>query len=126
MHTQFAEKSLGRAARSLAVTAAVVAGATLLGACGSSSPSSSSSATSSAPSKPTPTAILNTKRVALAIENSVFRERNIHVKVTCPPVVPQEKGRNFACLARIPHNSSRTPVAVTQQNDKGYVTFKVE
>lgn len=102
------------------IVAAALAGATLLSACGSSSSSNSTPAGST----PTPTAILNTNHVALAIKQSILSERHIHAKVTCPKVVPQQKGRNFACLAST--GKTKEPVAVTQQNDKGYVTYHVE
>jgi hypothetical protein len=124
-------KSLGscaphaaRARRGVTLAVAALAGATLIGACGSSSPSSTSAG--STPAGPTPTSILNTHTIVRAIENSILTQRHIHAKVTCPAVVPQQKGRNFACLAKTPGSTSETPVAVTQQNDSGYVTFKVE
>jgi hypothetical protein len=64
--------------------------------------------------------------VIRSIEASIWTQRHIRAKVTCPTVVPQQKGRNFACLARARGTSTKTPVAVTQQNSDGYVTYRVE
>jgi hypothetical protein len=108
-----------RARRGVAVALAALAGATLIGACGSSTPS-----TSSTPESSIPRAILNTSHVALAIEQSILSERHIHAKVSCPKVVPQQKGRNFACIATT--GKTKTPFAVTQQNSRGYVTYRAE
>jgi hypothetical protein len=38
--------------------------------------------------------------------------------------MPQQKGRNFACVATI--GTTKTPFAVTQRNNKGYVTYRAE
>lgn len=103
-------------------TAALLASATLISACGSSSsPPSSSTATSTVPK-----AHLNTPRIELAIAQSVLQKRHIHVRVFCPAVVLQQQGRNFHCLIKRHGSSESIPVAVTQQNDSGYVTYKVE
>lgn len=109
-----------RARRGGAIVLAAFAGAALISACGSSSSSSSSSTSGS----PTPTAILNTRRVERSIEQSILSERHIHAKVFCPKVVPQQKGRNFACVATT--GKVKTPFAVTQTNDHGYVTYHAE
>jgi hypothetical protein len=109
-----------RLRRRALVTLPAIACATLIGACGSSSAPKSSSTNT------TPSAILDTKRIALSIEQEVLRERHTHVTVTCPAVVPEQKDRNFACLAHTAHSTSKTPVVVTQQNNSGYVTYKVE
>jgi hypothetical protein len=114
-----AAREVARARRSGTIVLAALAGATLLSACGSSSSSSSSAAKSQAP-----TTNLNTSHVALAIKQSIFSERHIHAKVFCPKVVPQEKGRNFACIATT--GKTKTPFAVTQTNDRGYVTYHAE
>jgi hypothetical protein len=115
-----AARKAAHARRGGAIVLAALAGASLLSACGSSSPSSSSSSSASS----VPTAILNTRHVELAIKQSIFSERHIHAKVICPKVVPQEKGRNFACVATT--GKTRTPFAVTQTNDHGYVTYHAE
>jgi len=103
----------------LAVTA--LASAALLSACGSSSPSTTSTATTN----------LNTTRVALSIEQSVLAERHLHVTVSCPATVPQEKGRTFVCIAtghstKKPSVETKTPFKVTVESSKGYVTYKGE
>ncbi len=64
--------------------------------------------------------------IVRSIEASIWTQRHIRAKVTCPRVIPQQKGRNFACIARVPRSAARTPVAVTQQNNDGYVTYRVE
>jgi Domain of unknown function (DUF4333) len=101
-------------------TAVIVAlaAAALISACGSASPSATTA------EKPIPKAILNTKRIAGSIEQSILSERHIHAKVSCPAVVPQEKGRTFACIATV--GKTKTPFTVEQQNDRGYVTYKGE
>lgn len=64
--------------------------------------------------------------VIRSIEASIWTQRHIRAKVTCPAVVPQQKGRNFACLAKTRGSATKTPVVVTQQNNDGYVTYRVE
>lgn len=100
---------------------AVLAAAMLISACGSSTPSTHSTTTSV-----TPKAILDMHTIVRSIEASIFTQRHIHAKVTCPTVIPQQKGRNFACLATARGSGTKTPVAVTQQNNNGYVTYRVE
>lgn len=110
---------------------AVLAAATLLGACGSSGSSSSTAAAKTN---------LNTRRVALAIRESILSERHIHAKVTCPAVVPQQQGKNFVCTAvaftpakkgktakgKKALTTTTTSFKVTQQNSDGYVTYLAE
>jgi hypothetical protein len=114
-----AAHTAAHARRASTIVLATLVGAALLSACGSSSSSSSSAAKSQAP-----TTNLNTGHVALAIKQSIFSDRHIHAKVFCPKVVPQEKGRNFACIATT--GKTKTPFAVTQTNDHGYVTYHAE
>jgi hypothetical protein len=104
---------------SIVIIAALTAA--LLSACGSSSstPSTSSTATGS-----TTKTILNTHRIELSIQRSILIERHIHAKVFCPRVVPQQAGRDFACIATT--GKIRTPFAVVQQNNSGYVTYRAE
>jgi len=105
----------------LAVTA--LACAALISACGSSSTTSTTTA-----------AKLDTARVAASIEGSVLSERHLHVKVTCPSAVPQEKGKTFVCTATghtvktatKPSTVVTTPFTVTVESDKGYVEYKGE
>jgi hypothetical protein len=94
----------------------------VLSACGSSSSSSSTATTTAAQ---VPTHLLNTKRVALAIEQSILSERQLHAKVTCPAAVPQAKGRTFTCLAATQSHRQRvrTVFTVFQQNDLGKVYY---
>jgi hypothetical protein len=70
----------------------------------------------------TPTQNLDVARVALSIEQTLLAKRHLHSKVSCPPVVPQEKGRTFTCTATI-EGGHATPFRVTEQNDIGSVTF---
>jgi hypothetical protein len=100
---------------------AALAAAALISACGSSAPSTHSTTTSF-----TPKAILDVHKIVRSIEASILTQRHIHAKVTCPAAIPQQKGRNFACLATARGSRQRTPVAVTQQNNDGYVTYRVE
>jgi hypothetical protein len=100
---------------SIAVVAALAATA-LMSACGSSSSSSRPTLEAS-----TPTAILNTHRIELAIKQSILSERHIHAKVVCPSVVPQQKSRNFACIATV--GTTKTPFAVIQTDNSGHVIY---
>lgn len=96
------------------MVAVLLAGTTLIGACGSSSKSATTAKTTH----------LNTSRVAVSIEQSIFKQRHLHAKVACPAVVPQEPGRNFVCVATM-HKGGTTSFAVTQ-GSKGYVTYEGE
>jgi hypothetical protein len=123
MHTQSSHSLSARGAHarrgSIIVVAALVA--VLLSACGSSS---STSSTGSTAAGSTPKAILNTHRIELSIQQSILVERHIHAKVFCPKVVPQQAGRDFACIATT--GKTKTPFAVVQQNNSGYVTYHAE
>jgi len=92
-----------------------------LSACGSSSSSSTPTATAAQ----LPTHLLNTKRVALAIEQSILSKRQLHAKVTCPTAVPQAKGRTFTCVAstQLHKQPVRTVFTVFQQNNLGKVNY---
>ncbi len=113
--------SVVRARRGAIAAVVALACAALLSACGSSNSSTTSTSTTN----------LNTNRVALSIEQSVLAERHLHVTVTCPATVPQEKGRTFVCIAtghstKTPSVVTKTPFKVTVENSKGYVTYKGE
>jgi hypothetical protein len=101
----------------------------ILSACGGSSSSSSSSSTDGSAANGgqsgTPTHLLNTKRVAVAIEASITSERQLKSKVTCPKAVPQQKGRTFTCVAHTKmHNKPvKTVFTVVQKNDSGKVNY---
>jgi hypothetical protein len=115
-----------RARRGAVLAVAALAGAALLSACGSSSSSTSTSGSASGKT-------LNTARIALSIEDSILSQRHIHAKVTCPATVPQEQGKTFTCIATsssvVTKNGKKvastvtTPFTVTQQNNRGYVTY---
>lgn len=118
-----ADPSAGRAVRArrgAAVALTMLGCAGVIGACGSSDSSSSSTSAR--------TIDLNTRHVAHAIEQSILIQRHVHAAVSCPAAIVQEKGKSFVCIATT-HNgkgTSRTPFAVTQQNDRGYVTYRAE
>lgn len=112
-----------RASRGSLVVAAALTAATLVSACGSSGSSTGSKTTQSSL---TPRRILDMHTVIRSIETSIYTQRHIRAKVTCPKVIPQQKGRNFDCLAVPRGTHTKTPVAVTQQNNDGYVTYRVE
>jgi aryl-alcohol dehydrogenase-like predicted oxidoreductase len=100
---------------------ATVASAGLISACGSSTSSSSSTATKAIN--------LDTPHVAHAIEQSILGERHVHATVSCPAVIAQEEGKKFVCIATTRDGKGtkhKTPFAVTEQNGKGYVTYKAE
>jgi hypothetical protein len=104
-----------RTRRGAIVAVTALACVTLISACGSSS---STKATTN----------MDTSRVALSIEQSILTKRHVHATVSCPAQVPQEQGRTFVCIATVrstkkPSTVSRTPFTVTQQNNKGYVTY---
>ncbi|HEX5307683.1 MAG TPA: hypothetical protein VFW38_01235 [Solirubrobacteraceae bacterium] len=110
-----AVRLLRRVIPSLAVT---VACAALLSACGSSASTTSSTTNTK----------LDTRRVAVAIEQSIRQERHVRAKVICPTSVPQQKGKTFFCIASTESGGKRvsTPFSVTVQNSQGYVTYKAE
>jgi hypothetical protein len=67
--------------------------------------------------------ILNTERVERAIEASIFAQRRLHASASCPIGVVQQKGNRFTCFATV--NGRRYPVAVTQADGAGHVTYVV-
>jgi hypothetical protein len=83
----------------------LVAVSLVLGACGSSR-----SAT-----------ILNTKKIAGAIEQSSLAQRGAHVQVSCPSGVHQQKGLVFSCIAVLGHSSTR--FVVTELDASGRVRY---
>lgn len=104
---------------------AVFASAMLIGACGSSSHSSSTSTNAVRPTRS-----LNTKRVALAIQQSIMSARHLQASVVCPARIPQGKGRTFTCLATatVTQNNHRVPVrtkfTVFQKDNAGNVYYQ--
>jgi hypothetical protein len=106
------------------LAAAGIAGV-VLSACGGSGSSSSSTSPAASAHPQGPTHLLDTKRVALAIEQSIRSERKISSKVTCPRAVPQEKGKTFTCIARTKmHNRQvKTVFTVFQKDDSGQVNY---
>jgi hypothetical protein len=69
---------------------------------------------------------LNTTHIAQVIERAIASQRHIRARVSCPTVVIQKQGNNFKCIATTyPGKGVRdkTPFDVTQQNDRGDVTF---
>jgi hypothetical protein len=110
--------SVARARRRAIVAVAALACAALMSACGSSSSSTGSTAAKN----------LDTKRVALSIEESVLAKRNLHATVSCPASVPQEKGKTFVCIAttrspKKPFAEVKTPFKVTVVANNGYATY---
>jgi hypothetical protein len=104
-------------ARRGAIVAALACTA-LISACGSSSSSNSTAAKTN----------LDTKRIALSIEQSILSKRHVRATVSCPAVVPQEKGKTFVCIAtyntaKKPSSVVKTPFTVTVQSAQGYVTY---
>ena len=106
------------------LAAAGIAGI-VLGACGGSSSSGSSTSPAASAHTGGATHLLNTKRIALAIEASISSERQLKSKVTCPKAVPQEKGRTFTCVAHTKmHNQPvKTVFTVFQKDDSGQVNY---
>ncbi|MGA8363796.1 MAG: hypothetical protein WB709_04680 [Solirubrobacteraceae bacterium] len=118
MNLRLSESTSIRRGRTLRGATAVVmalATAAIISSCGSSSSSSSSTAAKTN---------LNTPHVERAIERSILSERHVHATVICPKVVPQEKGHNFTCIARV--GKKTTPFTVVQQNNSGYVTYQAK
>jgi hypothetical protein len=103
-------------ARSILGALMVALTVTLISACGSSS------------SPPAKKVNLNIAHVVQSIEQSIFSERHLHAKVSCPAAVPQEKGKIFTCIASGITNGRHkahfaTRFIVTVQNEQGYVTY---
>jgi hypothetical protein len=70
---------------------------------------------------PTATHVLDTSKVAQAIQDSIRAERKLRARVVCPTGVPQQKGLRFACLAVLEHGT--TTFTVDQSDDQGHVTY---
>ncbi len=110
-----------RAPRRVGAAAAALACVALVSACGSSkSPTTSSAATKTN---------LDTARVVRSIEQSIASQRHLTSTVVCPTAVPQEAGRKFECVAttrttKTPVKTGKTTFVVTEQNNKGYVTYE--
>jgi Domain of unknown function (DUF4333) len=116
MHIQPANPRIAlvvRARRGAVVAVTALACAALMSACGSST-----SSTSSAPSGTN----LNIAQIQASIEESIFNKKHLRTKVACPAVVPMEKGNSFVCIATT-SKGVKTPFGVTQQNNRGYVTY---
>jgi hypothetical protein len=67
--------------------------------------------------------ILNSDRVARAIESSIKEKRHLESTVVCPVNVVQQQGFVFNCLATV--KGHQFSVVVTEVNSSGYVTFVV-
>jgi hypothetical protein len=67
--------------------------------------------------------ILNTDRVALAIEDSIKTQRHLDSRVVCPVNIVQQKGVVFNCQATV--GTRNFPVVVTEVDGQGHVTFVV-
>lgn len=69
----------------------------------------------------TSTPKLNTAVVERAIANSILTERHIDAKVSCPPGIPEQRGRVFTCMARPAVGAY--PVSVTEVDGAGHVRY---
>jgi hypothetical protein len=106
---------LVRARRGAILALTALACAALLSACGSSASSTS----------PPSSARLNTNQTKVAIENTIFVNRHIHAKVTCPATVAQATGVSFVCIATTPKGVT-TSFQVTEKSNNGYVEYKAQ
>jgi hypothetical protein len=111
-----------QSSRRLATLTAIAAGgASFVAGCGGSSSASSSTtpATQAA-------GALNTKRVAVAIEQSIVSKRRLHATVVCPPKIPQRRGLTFTCVATTHDHkrSVRTLFSVFQKDNAGNVYYQ--
>lgn len=76
-----------------------------------------------------PVVKLNTSRVAEAIVQSIQKEKHLTATVSCPPDVPQKKGRDFTCVATTytkahgKKTAVHTAFTVNQINDLGNVYY---
>jgi hypothetical protein len=90
----------------------LIAASLMLTACGSSGSSSQSRAPK----------ILNTSKVARAIQQSSLAQRGEHAKVSCPTGVHQQQGMVFSCTALVGRVSTR--FVVTQLDGNGDVHYE--
>ena len=67
------------------------------------------------------TPILNTKKIAQAIQRSSLAQRGERAQVTCPARVYQQRGLVFSCAAAV--GSSTTPFVVTELDGAGDVHY---
>ena len=65
--------------------------------------------------------ILNTQKVAQAIEQSSLTQRGEHARVSCPSGVHQKQGLVFSCAAVVGRDS--TQFIVTELNGLGLVHY---
>ena len=100
----------GRIGRSLLI-AGLIAGCLILTACGSAASSSRSVGPR----------ILNTTKVARAIQQSSLAQRDEHAQVSCPIDVPQQRGHVFSCTALVGRVSTR--FVVTELDGSGHVHY---
>jgi hypothetical protein len=66
--------------------------------------------------------VLNTKKIARAIERSSLAQRGEHADVHCPASVHQQKGVVFSCTAVV--GRYRTPFVVTELDGSGEVHYQ--
>lgn len=98
---------------------AVAAGlAVVLGACGSDDKKDKAPAGG----ENLPARVLDTGKVAKAIEQSVLDQRKRKVTVKCPGGIPQEKGLDFTCTAS-GVGTEKTDFTVSQTDNAGNVTY---
>jgi hypothetical protein len=69
--------------------------------------------------------MLDTKKVAVAIEASILQEKRLHSTVDCPAAVAQKKGLTFTCVAVTVshHHPLHTIFTVQQVNNLGDVAY---
>lgn len=67
--------------------------------------------------------ILNTDRVARAIESSIREQRHLASRVSCPVNIVQQRGVVFNCQATVA--ARQFSVVVTEVDGDGHVTFVV-
>ncbi|MHB8234707.1 MAG: DUF4333 domain-containing protein [Solirubrobacteraceae bacterium] len=70
-----------------------------------------------------PLAALDIAKVQRAIEVSIFRQRHVSAKASCPAEVLQQAGVSFRCSAVIAGASRRYPFAVREIDNAGHVRY---
>jgi hypothetical protein len=67
--------------------------------------------------------LIDSSRVAEAIERSILAQRHLRTTVRCPSDIPLQRGLAFVCIA-MTLSGRTTDFLVRQQDDRGHVTYR--
>lgn len=73
---------------------------------------------------PSAAPLLDTTRIALAIQQSIVAKRGLHARVSCPTDIPRQQGLTFVCAAGT--GTRLTAFEVKQVDSDGHVTYAAQ